>query len=164
MEEGFDLAVRIGGESAPAGIVSRVIAEYPVRICAAPSYLERRGHPSNPESLSQHDCLLFRSGTRTQDWFGQLDGATMERLPTAARLRMNSAEAIYNAVGEGFGIALLPSFLIDDDLSARRLVHLFPEMETGRVRVLCLFPSRRLVDPRVRAFIDHLSAELRRVA
>lgn len=164
VEEGFDLAVRIGGESAPAGIVSRVIADYPVRICAAPSYLERRGYPSHPESLSQHDCLLFRSGTRTQEWFGQSAGATRERLPTAARLRMNSAEAIYNAVSAGLGIALLPSFLIDEDLAARRLVHLFPDMETGQVKVVCLFPSRRLVDPRVRAFIDHLTAELRRSA
>ena len=163
VEEGFDLAIRIGGESAPDGIVARVVAEYPVWICAAPSYLERRGHPAHPEALSEHDCILFRSRTQTQDWFGQSQEEHAHKLLAHGRLRMNSAEAIRQAVVAGLGIALLPSFLVDDDLSAGRLVQLFPDLGTRTVRILCLYPSRRLVDPRVRTFIDDVSAALTRV-
>jgi DNA-binding transcriptional LysR family regulator len=163
VEEGFDLAIRIGAESAPDGIVSRVIAEYPVWFCAAPSYLERRGHPAHAEALSEHDCILFRSRTRTQEWLGQPGDEQGDKLLAHGRLRMNSAEAIRIAALSGLGIALLPSFLVDGDLSAGHLVRLFPELGKRTVRILCLFPSRRLVDPRVRTFIDHVSAALTRV-
>lgn len=162
VEEGFDLAIRIGGESAPDGIVSRVIAEYPVWFCAAPSYLERRGHPPHAEALSEHDCILFRSRTRTQEWFSQSGNEQVDKLLAQGRLRMNSAEAIRQAVLAGLGIALLPSFLIDEDLAVGFLVRLFPELGTRTVRILCLYPSRRLVDPRVRTFIDNVSAALTR--
>lgn len=163
VEEGFDLAIRIGGESAPDGIVSRVVAEYPVLFCAAPSYLACRGHPGHAEALSEHECILFRSGTRTQEWFGQLGDEHIDKLLAHGRLRMNSAEAIRVAALSGLGIALLPSFLVDDDLSAGYLVRLFPQIGTQTVRILCLYPSRRLVDPRVRTFIDIVSAALSRV-
>ncbi|MGQ3178427.1 MAG: LysR family transcriptional regulator, partial [Blastomonas fulva] len=163
VEEGFDLAIRIGGESAPDGIVSRVVAEYPVWICAAPSYLERRGHPPHVEALSGHDCILFRSRTRTQEWFDHPGGEHADKVLAHGRLRMNSAEAIRMAALSGLGIALLPAFLVDDDLSAGHLVRLFPELGVQTVRILCLYPSRRLVDPRVRTFIDNVSAALMRV-
>jgi DNA-binding transcriptional LysR family regulator len=163
VEEGFDLAIRIGGESAPDGIVSRVVAEYPVWICAAPSYLERRGHPPHVEALSGHDCILFRSRTRTQEWFDHPGGEHADKVLAHGRLRMNSAEAIRMAALSGLGIALLPAFLVDDDLSAGHLVRLFPELGVQTVRILCLYPSRRLVDPRVRTFIDNVSAALTRV-
>ncbi|KPF76605.1 LysR family transcriptional regulator [Blastomonas sp. AAP25] len=162
VEEGFDLAIRIGGESAPDGIVSRVVAEYPVWICAAPSYLERRGNPPHVEALSGHDCILFRSRTRTQEWFDHPGGEHADKVLAHGRLRMNSAEAIRMAALSGLGIALLPAFLVDDDLSAGHLVRLFPELGVQTVRILCLYPSRRLVDPRVRTFIDNVSAALTR--
>lgn len=163
VDEGFDLAIRIGGESAPDGIVSRVVGEYPVWFCAAPSYLERRGHPPNAEALSGHECILFRSRTRTQEWIGPSIDEHADKLLAHGRLRMNSAEAIRLAALAGLGIALLPSFLVDDDLSAGHLVRLFPELGTRTVRILCLYPSRRLVDPRVRTFIDDVSAALTRI-
>ncbi|WP_439470082.1 LysR family transcriptional regulator [Blastomonas fulva] len=163
VEEGFDLAIRIGGESAPDGIVSRVVAEYPVWICAAPSYLERRGNPPHVEALSGHDCILFRSRTRTQEWFDHPGGEHADKVLAHGRLRMNSAEAIRMAALSGLGIALLPAFLVDDDLSDGHLVRLFPELGVQTVRILCLYPSRRLVDPRVRTFIDNVSAALTRV-
>jgi DNA-binding transcriptional LysR family regulator len=162
VEEGFDLAVRIGGESAPDGIISKVLCEYAVWFCAAPSYLDRRGHPTHAEALGEHDSILFRSRSRTQEWFGHPDDEQAVRLLARSRMRMNSAEAIRQAAVAGLGIALLPSFLVDDDVSAGHLVRLFDELEPQTVRVLCLYPSRRFIDPRVRTFIDHVSAALGR--
>ena len=164
VEEGFDLAIRIGGESAPDGIVSRTIAEYPVWFCAAPAYLERRGYPPHLDALSTHDCIRFRARTRTQEWFGKSGDDPDDRLFAHGRLRMNSAEAIRQAALAGRGIALLPSFLVDEDLSAGHLIRLFPELGTRTVRILCLYPSKRLVDPRVRSFIDNVSAALKRAS
>ena len=164
VEEGFDLAIRIGGASAPAGLISRVIQDYPVRLCAAPSYLEARGRPEHAEALSRHECILFRSGTQTQEWHAEITDGPPEKLPVRGRLRMNSAHAIRDAALAGLGIALLPSFLIDADIAERRLTHILPDLPFGTVGIVALYPSRRLLDPRVRAFIDFLTTELRRTA
>ena len=162
VEEGFDLAIRIGGGSAPAGLISRVIQEYPVRLCAAPSYLEAQGKPEHAEALSRHNCILFRSGTQTQEWHAEITDRVPEKLPVRGRLRMNSAHAIHDAALAGLGIALLPSFLIDEDIAEQRLTHVLPSLPLGKVGIVALYPSRRLLDPRVRTFIDFLVMELRR--
>lgn len=164
VEEGFDLAIRIGGGNAPAGLISRVIQKYPVRLCAAPSYLETRGRPEHAEALSRHDCILFRSGTQTQEWHAETTGGIPEKLPARGRLRMNSAHAIHDAALAGLGIALLPSVLVDEDIAEQRLAHVLPSMPLGTVGIVALYPSRRLLDPRVRAFIDFVATELRRRA
>lgn len=75
---------------------------------------------------------------------------------------MNSAHAIREFALAGLGIALLPSFLTDEDIAARRLTHVLPDLSLETVEIAALYPSRRLVDPRVRAFLDFLGKELRR--
>ncbi|MCD1617952.1 LysR family transcriptional regulator [Salipiger manganoxidans] len=160
--EGFDLAIRIGAETAPAGLMSRRIASYPVWLCAAPVYLAAQGTPSQAETLGRHDCILFRSGTLTQDWHADDPDGRLHKLPVRGRLRMDSAHAIRDAALAGQGIALLPAFLIDEDIAQKRLVRVLPDLELGTLRIVALYPSRRLLEPRVRRFIDFLAEELGR--
>lgn len=68
VEDGFDLAIRIGGEHADRQLVSRVVARYRALLCAAPSYLNEHGAPRDTDALAQHDCLYFSSRTRKQSW------------------------------------------------------------------------------------------------
>lgn len=164
VEEGFDLAIRIGGASAPAGLISRVIRVYPVLLCAAPTYIEAMGTPEHAEALSRHKCILFRDGTQTQEWYMKTADGGLERLPARGRLRMNSAHAIREAALAGLGIALLPSFLIDKDIAQQRLTHVLPDLHLQTIGIVALYPSRRLLDLRVRAFLDFLIAELRHSA
>lgn len=160
VEEGYDLAVRLGRTSAPANMVSRRITSFRARLCAAPSYLDRRGAPPHLDALTTHDCIVFRTATRTQGWRFSNDDGTLTRIPVTGRLRADSGEAIREAAILGLGIAYLPDFLIDDDLFAGRLVEVLPGMAEGKDDVVALFPSRRQLAPRVRHFIDLLVAEL----
>lgn len=160
VEEGFDLAVRIEGANLDAGLVSRVIAKYNALLCASPSYIARRGEPKTVDELSRHDCLIFSSRTRTQSWRFRGGGSTWVKVEGRSRLRMDSGEAIRDAAVAGLGIGFLPAFLIEADLTAGRLRQVLPELDTGEVKIVAIYPTKRLLEPRVRRFIDLLVQEL----
>jgi DNA-binding transcriptional LysR family regulator len=160
IEEGFDLAVRIGGMSEDTRLVSRVVARYKALLCAAPAYLAARGEPRNVDALALHDCLIFSSRTRRQGWrFRGADGSWV-KAQGRSRLRMDSGEALRDAAVAGLGIAFLPDFLVAEDVAAGRLRQVLPKLDAGDVEILAIYPTRRLLEPRVRRFIDLLVEEL----
>lgn len=160
VEEGFDLAVRIGGAELDSGLVSRVVAAYQVMLCASPAYIAERGEPLDVGDLAHHDCLLFSSRARRQSWRLPGDDGSWLKAEGRTRLRMDSGEAIRDAALAGLGIGLLPEFLVDRDLASGRLRQVLPHLAPGEARIVAIYPSRRLLEPRVRRFIDLLVQEL----
>lgn len=160
VEEGFDLAVRIGGVNADKQLVSRVVARYQAMLCAAPSYLAEQGEPPDLDALAGHACLFFSSRTRRQSWRFRAADGTWLKSPGRSRLRLDSGEAIRDAAVAGLGIALLPDFLIADDLAAGRLQQVLPSLDAGDVEIMAIYPSKRLLEPRVRRFIDLMVEQL----
>lgn len=160
VEEGFDLAVRIGGVNADKQLVSRVVARYQAMLCAAPSYLAEQGEPPDLDALAGHACLFFSSRTRRQSWRFRAADGTWLKSPGRSRLRLDSGEAIRDAAVAGLGIALLPDFLIADDLAAGRLQQVLPSLDAGDVEIMVIYPSKRLLEPRVRRFIDLMVEQL----
>jgi DNA-binding transcriptional LysR family regulator len=162
VEEGFDLAVRIGGAPPDSRLVSRVVARHAAMLVASPSYLAERGEPADVDALARHDCLVFSSRGRKQGWrIRQADGS----LATArgrSRLSLDSAEALRDAAVAGLGLAYLPDFLVAENLAAGRLRQVLPGPDARDVEIVALYPSRRLLEPRVRRFIDLMVEELRR--
>ncbi|MFP2903491.1 LysR family transcriptional regulator [Pyxidicoccus sp. 3LFB2] len=154
IDEGFDLAVRINASSTDTRLVSRLVAQHRVYVCAAPSYLAARGAPQTPEELAAHDCLFFSSRTRRQAWELRQKGGARVKVEGRSRLRLDSGEALRDAAVAGLGIAWLPGFLVDKDLASGRLVALLPSCEEEEVRILALYPSKRHLPAKVRRFID----------
>ncbi|MCP3142418.1 LysR family transcriptional regulator [Pyxidicoccus xibeiensis] len=154
IEEGYDLAVRINASSTDTRLVSRVVAQHRVVICAAPSYLEARGKPETLEELAKHDCLLFSSRTRRQSWQLRQKGGSWVKVEGRSRLRLDSGEAIRDAAVAGLGIAYLPGFLVDEDLASGRLEALLPSCEQETVPIMAIYPSKRHLPAKVRRFID----------
>lgn len=160
VEEGFDLAVRIGDAPPDTRLVSRLIAKYKALLCASPAYLAERGEPLDVDALAAHDCLIFSSRNRRQIWrFLGEDGAWV-KAPGRSRLRLDSGEAIRNAAVAGLGIGFLPDFLVAEDLAAGRLRQVLPELYAGDVKIVAIYPSRRHLEPRVRRFLDLMIQEL----
>jgi len=160
VDDGLDLAIRIGVTRADSSLVSRVVGRYPIVLCAAPDYLARRGEPHAVEDLALHDCLYFTSQGQRQAW--QLRDAQqgMVKAPGRSRLRLDTGEAIRGAALAGLGIAYLPRFLVANDLSAGTLRSILPDATPDSVDIVALYPSKRLLEPRVRHFIDMLVARL----
>ncbi|OWV75235.1 LysR family transcriptional regulator [Rhizobium sp. R634] len=164
VEEGFDLAIRIGAIPAATDsrLVSRVIASDRARLCASPAYLAERGEPRDLDDLAAHDCLFFASRNQRQGWRFRGEGGAWVKAQGRSRLRLDNGEAIRDAALAGLGIALLPDFLIAGDLTAGRLRQILPDLETDDARIVALYPDKRLLEPRASGFIDLMIEELGR--
>jgi DNA-binding transcriptional LysR family regulator len=160
VEEGFDLAIRIGEAPSDTRLVSRVVARYKAVLCASPSYIAQRGEPLDVDALAAHDCLIFSSRNRRQSWRFLGDDGSWVKAQGRSRLRLDSGEALRNAAVAGLGIAFLPDFLVAEDLAAGRLQQVLPDLYAGDVKIVTIYPTRRLLEPRVRRFIDLMIQEL----
>ncbi len=159
IDEGFDLAIRLGVTDPPPGLIARTLMRDRVLIVASHDYLARMSTPALVEQLSRHD-LLFNAGQGERQAWRLQEGGIMQRAQGRSRLRLDNGEAIRQACLAGLGIALLPAFLVEEDVRDGTLVELLPAVESPRVPVVALYPHRRFLEPRVRAFIDLLVEHL----
>src|SRR5476649_867941 len=162
VEDGFDLAVRIGSSNPDRQLVSRVVARYKPILSASPSYIAKRGEPMTADALAGHDCLFFTSRTRKQSWRFRDDEGTWVKAQGRSRLRLDSGAAIRDAALSGMGIAFLPDFLVAQDLADGHLQQVLPDLDAGDVEVVVMYPTKRFLEPRVRRFIDLMVDELNR--
>lgn len=161
VEKGFDLSIRIGVHPPNEGLITRTLLQAQVFLCAAPSYFEKRDRPENIEQLGRHDLLQFASRGQRQSWHLQETDGTWVRAEGRVRLRLDSAGALREAALAGLGIALLPQLLVRTDIAEGRLEHVLPRVNPGTVPVIALYPHKRLLEPRVRRFIDMVNGDLR---
>ncbi|HEU4382479.1 MAG TPA: LysR family transcriptional regulator [Anaeromyxobacteraceae bacterium] len=156
---GWDVVVRIAPLADSALAVRKLALDRRV-VVAAPSYLARRGTPRTPEDLRAHDCLHYTNVTRAEEW--RFRGARAAPLATAGSLDTNHGLAMRAAVLAGLGIAVLPEFMVAGDLRSGALVELLQAYALPRrTAIHALYPRSRPTPPKVRVFLDHLSARLR---
>jgi LysR family transcriptional regulator, transcriptional activator for dmlA len=123
--ENIDLDVRVADVDEPH-LVAHRIAESSRVLCAAPSYLERRGVPNSIADLSRHECLVLRDRNQA---FGvwRLSGPNgIEKVKVTGRLSSNNAEIVRGWANDGHGILLPSRWDAHDDLRAGRLVAVLP--------------------------------------
>jgi DNA-binding transcriptional LysR family regulator len=159
IEEGFDVAIRIG-RLADSSLVARRLAPSGTVLCAAPAYLDRRGRPETVDALAGHDCLTYHYGARPDEWvFLGPDGE--ERVRVRGRLRANSGNALRQAALDGFGLAILPDFIAGPDLASGRLVPLLRGHRLPEIAVHAVYPPTRNLSAKVRSFVDFLVARFK---
>lgn len=156
VEEGFDLAVRMGKLSSSA-MVARKLGENRRRIVAAPSYIEKFGMPQAPDDLNHHNCLCFAGHPYLNDWpFRHPDGRR-QVVRVHGNFVANNGQSIYDLLVSGHGISRAAEFLICKDLSDGRLVELLGDyLEDDPSPIHAVYPDPRHLSPKVRAFIDYL--------
>lgn len=160
VEDGFDLAIRIDVSSPDRSLIARTVMTDEAVLSAAPAYLEARGTPTSTQSLNRHDLLFFASRNTRQTWRLLDTDGTWLRAQGKSRLRADSGAALRDAAVAGMGIALLPACLVEDDLGAGRLQRVLPKVDAGTVKVVALYPHKRLLDPKVRRFVDLIASSL----
>jgi len=157
---GFDLAVRIGALD-DSTLVARLLAPNKRVLVASPHYLARRGAPEVSADLAQHDCLILTGAQGRQDRWTMGDGQGGETtVQVQGRLESNFGELLRDAAVAGCGIALHSTWHVADDLKAGRLQVVLPDYPLSATGIWAVMPQRRLVPPRVRAFVDFLADRL----
>lgn len=156
VEEGYDVAVRIGEPDDNSLLMGRTIAHQQFVTCAAPAYLERRGRPQGPDELAGHDAIVFLSADKPSPWQFQRGGESVSISPPG-RLNLDSSEAMRAAALAGFGLVNLPTYILGEDLHQGHLVEVLQDWRAAPDAIRLVYPSRRHLSPRVRAFIALLT-------
>ncbi|MET0536128.1 MAG: LysR family transcriptional regulator [Steroidobacter sp.] len=160
VSDGFDLAIRIGALKDSELVATRLASNRRV-LCAAPDYLRRHGVPKKPEDLTKHECLLMAVSRDAADTW-QLRGADGKEIAVRvqSRLKSNLGEVIRDAALGGLGISLHSTWHVCEDLRAGRLKQVLPDYQLPESGIYAVMPERRMVLPRVRAFVDFLTQQL----
>ncbi len=162
VEEGYDLAVRIGRLSG-SSLVARRLGGAGLKLCAAKAYLAERGWPSHPADLARHATIsysLFSAGTR---WlFDGPEGEVTVRI--APVLQSNSGDTCVAAAIAGLGIVLQPDFLVESPLAAGELIELLPDHTARSLDIHAVFPAREHLPRKTRAMVDFLVERLQATA
>jgi DNA-binding transcriptional LysR family regulator len=167
---GTDVAVRIGALVDSTLIAKRLASQRRVLV-ASPDYLARRTEPQTPGNLTSHECLLFALQP-TGAWYyrgADQPNADPGEVAIDGHLRANDSEALRDAALAGLGIALLPTWLVGDDLRHAALVALLTDWEwliaPGPDRsIWAVYPPKKIVSPKVKAFLAFLSERFGRPA
>jgi DNA-binding transcriptional LysR family regulator len=162
VEDGYDAGIFIDFQKFDVNMIARQLAVSQVMGCASPAYLKKHGTPRKLEEIPRHACLNFSYDQVRHHWPVKLaDGTTMS-IPINGKVLSNNGMLLRECALAGMGIMLRPSFSLGDDLSSGRLVRLFPERELGRLQVVLVYPSRRLLSAKVRSFVDFMSMKFPR--
>lgn len=158
VDEGFDLAVRIA-RLPDSSLISRQLASTRLVLCAAPSYLKRRGTPAHPSELEQHHVLGYSLMAMGDQWkFTGPEGPVSVKV--RPRMWTNNGDSCVAAALQGSGIQLQPTFLIDEELASGQLVEILPQFRSVELGIYAVYPSRKFVLPKVRAMVEFLANKL----
>ena len=158
MEEGIDLAIRIGPLD-ESSMVARRICNLQRVICAAPSYLARCGTPQTPDDLQRHNCLWITSLPALRRWpFDTEDGIRVVNV--GGNVAANTAETVLQLAIAGVGITRLTDVIVGDAIGRGELVPVLTEWHHAEpVPLFATYPSGRHLSPKVKAMVDFLVEE-----
>jgi DNA-binding transcriptional LysR family regulator len=159
VEESTDVAIRITTRLSGSGLVAKKLASDKAVLCAAPSYLARRGAPKAPEELVHHDCLAYSLLAISDEWrFRQRGKKELFNVPIEPRFWAGSGALLRRAALAGLGLAVLPRFMVAADLGAGRLAAVLDSLHAPALGIYAVYPESRRVPGKVRAFVDALTA------
>jgi DNA-binding transcriptional LysR family regulator len=155
-----DIAFR-NGRMEDAEIIAKQIIPMQMLVCASPDYQRVHGPPATVEDLAEHQCINFRLGSgRIFEWEFKVNGQPRKFLPQA-KLTLNDADVMLQAVLDGQGIAQMPGYLISDSLRTGALVSFLAQhAPDDRGHYIC-YLSRQHLPSRMRVFIDFVTMKIR---
>lgn len=154
-EEGFDLALRVSHDDLRSSLPTRRICPIQFMLVGSPDYFQRNGRPKNLDELAKHTGIsYYYSQFADQLFFDSSDRREMVKL--AVSLRTNNTIMEYQAASAGIGLALLPEWLIKDDLTSQRLEMLDLGHIGSTASLWAVYASRRYLSPRIETFLGFL--------
>ena len=154
VEDGIDLAIRIA-QSPDENLIVRRIASSQVIVVAANSYLAAFGTPHVPGDLTRHRCIGFSPLAWRDTWrLGEHEVRVKPKLLT------NSTESLRAAALSGLGLAAVPYWMVNDALAAGELTQVLADFPAAIAGIFAVYPTNRMLTPKIRAFVDHLAHEL----
>jgi DNA-binding transcriptional LysR family regulator len=155
-QRGLDMALRFA-PIRKSTMIAKDIAEFAWVVCASPDYLARRGRPQKPADLSAHACLVHSNALPDDHMWrfeGPKSGITVR---VTGEMYSNSALALRKAAMAGLGIALVPRYVVADDLAAGTLVSILNRFRVPSRMLHAIYPDAETVPAKIGVFVDFLT-------
>lgn len=157
VEGGFDIAIR-DAKLNDSTLIARKLSPVKRIVCASPEYLKAHGEPKSLEDLLDHNCINL-IGLETWE-FDSPQG--QKSIKTKNRLRTDNGEAARDACIQSLGITICSTWCCYEQLKKNQLVHILRDYPcVSDTAIWAVYPSSRLLAPKVRLFIDYLSEYFR---
>ncbi|CAI0762750.1 D-malate degradation protein R [Serratia quinivorans] len=160
VEEGFDLAIRIGPLADSASIIARRLGKQYLALCAAPAYLATRGTPEDIPALNGHSALAYHRSGEDVGWHQLLAETAPGDLNIDIRLRLDDLHALADAAVSGAGLVWLPNWLLARYLHNGVLVPVLGKIQLIPSEIHAVWPHTRYLPAKTRAAIDVLLAQM----
>ncbi|KHT63066.1 LysR family transcriptional regulator [Photobacterium gaetbulicola] len=161
ISEGIDVVFRLT-EKPTEGLVLKQLGKVSLSLCASPDYLERRGTPSHPTELIDHDCLYLGETTTDHIWDFVKD-SEMHTVAVSGRYAVNHSQMRLRGVMDGLGIGIFPDFVIKKALAEGEVK---PVLEEWTIKgnyqgdIALQFAQTKFMPARLRAFIDYVAEHM----
>ena len=155
VEEGFDLAIRIGAPGSE-NVVARKLGETRLVPCASPAYLAAHGAPQVPEDLARHNCFTYEYVSPRNLWRFRDPAGGERSVRVKGNLHSNNGDLLAEAAARGAGVVFEPAFIVGPEVRAGRLVPLLQDFEPQATPIYAVYPSRKHLSAKVRLFVDFL--------
>lgn len=156
-DDGYDAAVRSGTLEDSALIAKRLAEDREILVCSQ-AYIDQRGAPRIPADLPRHDCLV---PAESRQWTFARDGKE-ETVKVSGRLRSNSREFLLQSALKGHGVFRVSQLCIAPELRRGKLIRVLESWELmGTADIWAIYPSSRLVLPKLRVLLDYLAEALK---
>lgn len=156
--EGFDLALRIG-VLADSSLIGRRIGGTESWVVASPDYIARHGRPRHPQDLRDHQIIRDSNAASAHRGTFVIEGKAVS-VPLPGRITVNSAQAVRKLALLSQGLALIPRFVIAEDVANGRLERLLSGYPGPQLDIQALYLPQPFIPPRLSAYLDHLRAAL----
>lgn len=160
IDEGFDLAIRIGTLPDSSSLVGRQLGQHGMTFCASPSYLQRYGEPQTLSELGQHQAVGYLHAGTLQQWQLKDANGGLQEIKPQARIVMDDMQAITDAAVSGAGVVWLPYWLAREHLYEGRLVAVMRDYGSVDFPVNAVWPHAAYQPLKVRLAVDQLLAQL----
>lgn len=158
VEEGRDVGIVLSDLGLGSHLVARPLLSAEVILCASPGYLQAHPPLRHAHDLAVHRCIAMRLPNAEHTW--TLSGPEGEvTVPIRPGMVCSNAELAHQAALADLGIAMLSSYLARPNIESGRLQHILPQYQLPRRDISVVYPSRKFLPTKVRAFIDFLLEE-----
>ena len=159
IEEGYDLAIRLG-QLDDSSLIAKRISSRQHFLCASPSYIEQHGKPEIINDLKHHNCLLGSADFWLFSDPKSKDQQSDKKIRVTGSLRCNSGLGLVDAALKGIGIVQLPEYYISEHINKGELITLLEQQQREQEGIWALYPQNKYLASKVRLLIDFLKDNL----
>lgn len=161
VEEGVDVAVRMGVLQ-DSSLIARRLTAAQYRLVGTPGYFVKHGRPKTLDDLAKHNCLAFTSrDTRlTRDWPFLVGGREIMVTPRG-NMSFSDGGALCEAACAGHGLAQMHDYYLDSEIARGKLIAVLDKFKPRGNPIWLVYPPTRHLAPKVRAFVDFVTARFR---